>query len=78
MWSANYNIKEGVNELKYYYPVSPNTAIIINGEKDLECEKISDVKTIKLLNRKMLDAHDRFVFDNSKELLENVLNNFDI
>lgn len=58
-----------VNGLALYYPISPNIAIIINGE-DLRGTINLDEQQVDIYNKKIIDSSYQYIFANNADVIK--------
>lgn len=70
------NLRENhEKELVFYYPLSPDTAILVNDcnrRNVIEYDR-GDAKKVAELNQKIIDSADKFIISNKKNVLEAIV-----
>ena len=56
-----------------YYPVSDKFALLVGGENNLEIEVITENDRVNMLNYKMVEAHNDFLFSSSEKQLKDLV-----
>ncbi len=67
---ADYKSNAAPTELKFYYPISPKYALLVSDENELEFEDVISVDKVNMLNNRIIDAHDEFLFACNEDQLK--------
>lgn len=70
---ADYESNIPPSELMLYYPVSDKFALLVGGKTSFEIEHLTEIDRVNVLNYKIIEAHDNFLFSSDEKQLKDLV-----